>query len=87
MSKLLDQDSLTTAEVAEVLRTNDVTIRQSRRTGTLYGRPAPVHKLIGERKIMYSSDVIKAWLDSIPDSRITDTPEPEGLRAAREEDG
>lgn len=85
MTNLLDKSFLTTAEFAEVLRTNDVTIRQSRRSGMLYGRPAPVHKRMGLRKIMYSSDVIKEWLDSIPDSRKTDEPEPEGLRSARED--
>lgn len=84
MSKLLDQDLLTPQEVAKVLRTNNSVISASRGSGMLFGRPAPVHKKIGERKIMYSSDVISAWLDDIPDSRITDTPEPEGLRASRE---
>ena len=84
MSDLLDKPFLTTEEVAIVLCTNASTIRASRSSGMLYGRPAPIAKIINPRKIVYSSAVIKEWMDDIPDSRITTNPEPEHLAEARE---
>jgi predicted DNA-binding transcriptional regulator AlpA len=76
VSKLLDKPFLTTAEVAEVLCTNDSTIRASRCSGVLYGRPAPEPYQLGDKKILYKTEDLLAWIESAPKRRVTDNPEP-----------
>ena len=73
-----------TAEAAELLRTSDVQLRAARGSGVLFGRPAPEFHRVGKKKILYKLDDLTAFVESAPKARITDTPEPEGLREARE---
>ena len=62
---------LTTQQVAEMLHTNASVIRASRVSGLLYGKPAPLHKLLGKNKILYCIEEIDGYMESIEDRRIT----------------
>lgn len=90
MSNLLDKPFLDSADFAKVICTNKSVICKSRGTGTLFGLPSPKWRRRGSRKVLYAREEIiaylKAWKESSPELRITDAEEPEGLRAAREED-
>lgn len=90
MSDLLDKPFLDSADFAKILCTNPSVIRKSRGTGTLFGLPSPKCRRRGSRKVLYSIEEVNAWLEawkqSSPEMRVTDAPEPEGLREAREDD-
>lgn len=70
MSNLLDKPNLTTAEVAKILCTNDVVIRQSRVSGVLFDRPAPNFRKFGSRCGGVAASQQKAhsgsWVYSFP---------------------
>ena len=75
----------TTNQAAKLLCTSQEQLRDARGSGVLFGRPAPEFYRVGKRKILYALDDLIAFVESAPKSRITDAPEPEGLRAARED--
>jgi len=62
---------LTTQQVADMLHTNSSVIRASRVSGLLYGKPAPLHKLLGKNKILYCLNEIESYMGNIEDRRIT----------------
>ena len=61
---------LSTSDVARILNTNPTSIKMSRSSGMLFGRPAPEHRKIGLRKIVYEVDTIVAWVESAPLQRV-----------------
>lgn len=75
---------LTTAEAAEVLRITPEQLRAARSSGKLFGRDAPEFYRVGQRKVLYAMDDLKAFVESAPKLRVTNAPEPDGLREARE---
>ena len=60
----LTREYLSTEHLADVLCTNKVVIRESRVSGTLFGRPAPEYIRIGERKLLYKASTIIEWIDA-----------------------
>lgn len=63
---------LTTQQVAEMLSTNASVIRASRVSGLLYGKPAPMFKLLGKKKILYCEEEIHKYMGCVEDRRITE---------------
>lgn len=57
---------LSTEEAAELLRTNPVTLRESRVSGQLWGRPSPVFRKLGNRKVLYSKQDLIQWIEAVP---------------------
>ena len=48
----------------------DATLRKSRVTGTLLGRPAPAYRKVG-RKVLYDRETLIAWLEQFEPQRST----------------
>ena len=66
----LAAEYLSTDQLAVVLNTPAPVIRESRRTGTLFGRKAPEFCRIGERKLLYLASTIREWIESAPKGRV-----------------
>ena len=64
-------DWMTNAEAAVYCGVSTATMKNSRTSGRLLGRPCPVHKPTGERKIMYSYEVLKAWMNDVDSISIS----------------
>lgn len=62
---------MTTKQVAQLLCTSDQVIRQSRVDGKLFGRPAPLHKRIGNYKILYEVEEIERYIKQSETRRVT----------------
>ncbi len=60
----LTREYLSTDDLAVVLSTSKVIIRQSRVDGKLFGRNAPEFIRIGERKLLYKASTIIEWIDA-----------------------
>jgi predicted DNA-binding transcriptional regulator AlpA len=54
---------LTSKQVAEILQIHPTTLGNSRVSGVLLGRKAPVHKKMG-RIVRYYLSVIDAWIEN-----------------------
>ena len=62
---------LNTEQVALLLNTTPAVIRLSRHEGTLFGRPGPMYRKVGARKILYEAAEIKRWIEEAEAQRIT----------------
>ena len=63
---------LTTQQVADILHTNASVIRASRVSGLLWGKPAPLFKAFGAKKILYCEDEIHKYVAAEESRRITE---------------
>jgi len=61
---------LGTNDAAIYLDTKPQVLRTSRWTGTLFGRPAPKHYKVGERKVLYAIEDLDAFVLSAPHIKI-----------------
>ena len=58
-----------TKKAAKLLDVSQETLRQSRCTGLLFGRPAPEYLKLGRRTVRYPMQELKDWLAGMPSHR------------------
>ena len=64
--KVLCKKYIGTIDAATYLDTKPEVLRTSRCTGLLFGRPAPKHYKVGERKVLYSIAELDAFVETAP---------------------
>ncbi len=67
----MTQRLLKPSEASTYLRVAEPTLRNSRFTGTLCGRQAPLYIKMGNRTVLYDQQDLDNWLDALP--RFTST--------------
>jgi len=65
------QDLLSSSDAARLIGIAEITIKKSRRSGTLLGKPAPVFLKMG-RVVRYEAGAIQQWLAQFQPFRTTD---------------
>ena len=65
-SEAIESDLLDNAPAASFIGTTPDTLKRSRRSGLLWGIPAPEFIKIGRRKIKYRRQTLQGWIDSLP---------------------
>ena len=68
--KEVQKKYLGTEDAATYLDTKPQVLRTSRWTGILFGRPAPKHYKVGERKVLYSLEDLDAFVESAPHIKV-----------------
>lgn len=57
---------LNNREAAEYIGISGYTLKLSRHTGSLCGKPAPAHRKLG-RLVVYDKATIDAWIEQFPE--------------------